>query len=167
MKGCSLFPFAFLIALLCVIIAFTVESEGELPPTVAVHFNQEGTPTEWMGSGLYSGLLLSCMVAVPLLIILLFAVLPRVTGGRGQIPHPEYWLGSEHRKQSLCFLFRHSCWLATMTLAAIYVIHRLIVQANGVSPPHLSTDRLFLLIIVFLTGLVWWFMRFLRHFSRV
>ncbi len=166
MKNRGFLAPGFFLALLCMSIGFTIGSFSQLPPTVAVHFDAAGAADSWMTAASYSSLILFLMIVVPVLLILLFAVLPRVTGGRGQIPNSDYWLVPERAQDSLGFLFRHSCWLASMTLATLYGINLFILRANGVTPPRLDTERLFLMVFVYLAGLAWWSMTLFRRFSR-
>jgi hypothetical protein len=64
-------------------------------------------------------------------------------------------------------LLTESCLLAgCMTVAIVYGMHVLIQRANAVSPPLLATDRFVLMLLIYLCGLGWWFMTFVRHFQQ-
>jgi hypothetical protein len=45
-----------------------------------------------------------------------------------------------------------------MTVAIVYGMYILILRANAM---------LILILVIYLCGLGWWFMRFLRHFQRM
>ena len=107
------------------------------------------------------------MIVVPSLLVWLLAGLPRVTNGRGQIPNAEYWFEQERRQTTQNFLINHASWLGIMTVAVVYGIHLTIVRSNAMSPPVLAIDRFITMVVIYLCGLVWWLIAFLRHFQRV
>lgn len=102
----------------------------------------------------------------PLLLVWVMARLPRLTGGKGQIPDHEYWLATERQDATERFLLAHSCWLGTITVAVVYGVHLSIQRANAVVPATLSTDQLSTMLFIFICGLAWWLASFLRHFNR-
>jgi hypothetical protein len=111
-------------------------------------------------------LMLSCLIGLPLSLVWLMARLPRLTGGKGQIPDHEYWFATERRGATERFLLAHSYWLGTITVAIIYGIHLSIQRANAVVPATLATDQLSTVLLVYICGLAWWIASFLRHFNR-
>jgi uncharacterized membrane protein len=153
--------------LLVVAAFFALRSIGELPERVAVHFGMDGAADGWMSREGYRFLILFGLVALPSLLVWAMAGLPRLTKGSGQIPNSEYWFAPERRHTTESFLLSHACWLGCMTVAIAYGFHVLILRANAISPPLLATDRFIVMLLVYLFGLGWWFMTFLRHFQRM
>ena len=153
-------------ALLVVATVFALNSIADMPENIAVHFSATGEPDRWITRDHYRVLALVTLVGLSPLLVWVMGILPRYTGGRGQIPDPEYWFAEERRDSTNTFLISHACWLGCLTVAVGYGLHVLILRANASNPPILAIDRLATMIIVFLIGLVWWGSSFLRHFRR-
>ena len=153
-------------ALLAACALLTVTSSAGLPENVAIHFNAKNGADAWVTRDQYRILMLLCLVGLPLLLVWVMARLPRLTGGKGQIPDHEYWFATERRDATERFLLAHSCWLGTITVAIIYGIHLSIQRANTVVPATLATDQLGTMLLIYLCGLAWWITSFLRHFDR-
>jgi uncharacterized membrane protein len=144
---------------------FTLNSIAELPERVAVHFTMNGDADGWMSRADYRLFLLVLLIVLPSLLVWLMAGLPRLTKGKGQIPNYEYWFAQQRRHETENFLISHACWLGFMTLAIVCGMHISILRANATSPPVGAVDRLIMMLAIYLSGLVWWFVAFLRHFQ--
>jgi hypothetical protein len=86
--------------------------------------------------------------------------------GRGMIPNNDYWFAPERLQATEEFLLAHAIRLGILTMAAIVGFHILILRANAASPPTLNVDQLTTMMVVFLIGLIWWFVSLLRHFQK-
>lgn len=144
-----------------------LSSFGELPERVAIHFDTNGVADGWMSRESYRLAVLGGLVGLPSLLVWVMAGLPRLTKGSGQVPNNEYWFAPERRHATESYLLSHACWLGCMTVAIVYGMYILILRANAMSPPLLAMDRLILILVIYLCGLGWWFVRFLRHFQRM
>jgi uncharacterized membrane protein len=153
-------------ALLLVSTFLTLSGVGDLPERVATHFNTNGVADAWTNRNQYRLFILLLLVGLPSLLILLVAGLPRYTEGKGQIPNCEYWFAQERRHLTESFLINHAYWLGCLTVAVVYGIHILILRANSLTPSVLAIDRLSTMLVVYLCGLVWWMVTFIRHFQR-
>ena len=154
------------ISLLVVFSFLTLNSIGDLPEKIAIHFDANGAADGWTSRETYRVSALLALSGLPLLLVWIMAGLPRLTKGRGQIPDYEYWFAGDRQRLTETFLLRHACWLGTLTVAVIYGMHVSIMRANAISPPLLATDRLLTMVFVYLLGLVWWAAAFLRHFKK-
>ena len=159
----SLYVFS---ALLVACAILTVTSSASLPENVAVHFNAKSDADAWVSRDQYRMLIVLFLIGLPLLLVWVMAWLPRLTGGKGQIPDHEYWFASEQRVATEQFLLGHACWLEAITVAAIYGIHIAIQRANAVVPAKLEMDQLLTMLLIFVCGLGWWIASFMRHFRR-
>ena len=153
-------------ALLAASTLFALNGIAEMPENIVVHFGTSGEPDRWMTRDHYRLLVLFILVGLPLILVWVMAMLPRYTNGRGQIPNCEYWFAEQRRDSTEAFLISHACWLGCLTAAVGYGLHILILRANASSPPILAVDRLTTMIIIYLGGLVWWVLSFVRHFQR-
>jgi len=154
-------------ALLLVSVFFAFTGAADLPERVAIHFNASGAADAWADRSQYELFLGLSLVGSPSLLILLMAGLPRYTGGKGQVPNYEYWFAEEREGLTTGFLLRHACWLGCLTVAVVYGIHVSILRANAIVPPTLAIDRFLTMIAVYLFGLAWWTVTFVRHFQIV
>jgi len=157
------FVFSALIVVLAVLI---FNSIGDLPAKVAVHFDANSAPDRWVSREQYGIFALLFLIGLPLILFAVMAGLPSLTGGKGFVPNNEYWFADERKQQTKSFLLQHSSWLGTMTAAVIYGTHVLVMRANELNPPKLSTDRFLIMIFFYLCGLGWWTIAFLRHFQK-
>ena len=153
-------------ALMLVFAVLIFTSIGYLPAKVAVHFDASSAPQGWVGREEYGIFALLFVIGLPLILFAVMAGLPRLTGGKGIIPNNEYWFADERKQQTESFLLQHSSWLGTMTAAVMYGIHVLLMRANELDPPKLSTDRFLIMTFVYLCGLGWWTTAFFRHFQK-
>ena len=154
-------------ALLVVCTFFTLNSVGDLPEKVATHFGANGVADGWTNRDHYRLFIVLFLVGLPSLLVWVMAGLPRYTNGKGQIPNCEYWFAQERRRTTESFLINHACWLGCFTAAIVYGVHISILRANAVAPPVFATDRFITMLVIFLCGLVWWFVTFLRHFQMI
>lgn len=159
----SLYVFS---ALLAACALFVVTSSASLPENVAIHFDAKNGADTWVTRDQYRILMLLFLVGLPLLLVWVMARLPRLTGGKGQIPDHEYWFADERKDATESFLLAHSCWLGSLTTAIIFGIHVSIQRANAVAPATLATDQLSTMLLIYLCGLAWWITSFLRHFDK-
>ncbi len=155
------------VALVVILASLALSSVGELPERIAIHFAPDGQPDRWTNRETYLLAVLMSLALVPSLLVWMMAGLPRLTDGRGQIPNAEYWFAQERRQATERFLISHASWLGCMTVAIVYAMHLLILRANAVVPPSLATDRFITMVLIYLCGLAWWFVAFMRHFQRV
>jgi uncharacterized membrane protein len=153
-------------ALIVVFAVLIFSSIGSLPAKVAVHFSANSAPDGWVSREEYGIFALLFVIGLPLILFIIMAGLPRLTRGKGFIPNNEYWFADERKQQTESFLLQHSSWLGTMTAAVIYGIHVFLTRANELNPPKLSTDRLLIMIFLYLCGLAWWTTAFFRHFQK-
>jgi hypothetical protein len=152
--------------LLVVCTVLTATSAVRLPENVAVHFNAQGAADGWVSRDEYRTGILLFMIGLPSFLVWTMGWLPKLTGGKGQIPDHEYWFASERRGATEQFLVGHACWLGALTVATVYGIHLALQRANAVTPATLATDQLSTMLLIFICGLGWWITSFLRHFRR-
>lgn len=153
-------------ALIIVFAVLTFNSLEGFPAKVAVHFDANSTPDGWVSREQYGFYALLLLIGLPLILFAAMAGLPHLTSGKGQIPNHEYWFADERKQQTKSYLLEHSCWLGTMTVAVLYGMHVMLMRANELSPPRLSSDRFLTMIFIYSCGLIWWAITFFRHFQK-
>lgn len=152
--------------LLVVIAAFVGLTAAALPEVVASHFGAGGAADGFMPRGTYIVLLLVLMLGVPLLLALLPAAVAGRDGKNLNIPLREYWLAPERREHTLAFIRMHgTCFAAAVALFMVYV-HWLVLQANLLQPPRLSTSGFTAGLVVFFAFLAVWLAILYARFRR-
>jgi uncharacterized membrane protein len=129
-----------------------VWSGSQLPERVATHFNGGGEPNGLMSRSANQMFMLAFGLAFPLVIVMLSYATRFLPRGLVNIPHRDYWLAPERRAETSNYLLHHSLWLACLAVCFVIGIQYSIVQANRLSPPHLSTPVLLSLVGSFLAG---------------
>ena len=127
MKRLSLLLF---LALLPISALFALNKIGEMPSTVAIHFDAGGVPDAWTDRDHYRLFVVLSLLVLPSLLVWLMGRLPLRTNGKGQVPNSEYWFAQERRESTENFLIGHAYWLGYLTVAAVYGIHVFILRAN-------------------------------------
>lgn len=149
----SLKPFR---VLLVVTAGFVLVSSRALPPLVASHFDAAGRANGFMPRGLYVGVMLAIVVGAPLVMAALPIQAFHDPRARLRLPHREAWLAPEQRPRTIALLSRRAVGLAGLLLVFLCYAHGLVVQANQVVPPHLSTPWFLAGLIAYLVAsLVW------------
>jgi hypothetical protein len=158
--------------------AYVIASYGDLPETVASHFDISGQPNGWMSRDSCVGFTLGLGILMPAFIVGMMANAGRISVSFVNLPHREYWLAPERRQAALALLLRYSLWFACMNVLFVTGLHWLIVQANlpALSPPalgphapgpHLSGLGISLVAGGFVAGTGVWVALLLRHFSKI
>jgi ABC-type Fe3+ transport system permease subunit len=134
-----------------------------LPERVATHFNGQGRPDGWMSRTSHMVFTTVFGFAFPLLPVGLFYVIRFAPEGLN-VPHRDYWLAPERRRETFDYLFRHSLWFACIVLGLIIGVQFLVVQANAEPRAQLSTPMILSLLGFFLAGVVAWVASLISHF---
>ena len=156
---------AFLL-LLIVLVAFVWRTSQALPPVVASHFSASGAANGFMPRATYTTLVVALVVGAPLLL----ALVPAAAAGRGakdlNVPDREYWLAPERREATSAYIRGHGRWFAAAVALFLTYAHWLVVRANELRPPILSTAGIVSGLVVFFLALAVWVAVLFRRFRR-
>jgi hypothetical protein len=147
--------------------AFVWLTGSALPSIVASHFGRGGVATGFAPKEAYLGLMLTFVVAVPLLLALsarLVGVLPpRLIN----LPHREYWLAPQRRAATLDALSAMSVQFALVLAVFLCFVHWLVVRANAARPPRLEETPFIAGLALFGIITMARVLLLLRRFNRV
>jgi len=156
---------AFLL-LLVVLAAFVWRTSQALPPIVASHFSASGAANGFMPRGIYTVLVIALVIGAPLLL----ALVPAAAAGKGarslNIPNRDYWLAPERRDATIAFIRLHGWWFAAAVAFFLTYVHWLVVRANALRPPVLSTAGMVSGLVVFFLALAVWLVVLFRRFRK-
>src|SRR6185295_9706960 len=86
---------------------FLAWSATELPARVASHFNFAGQPDGWMSRTSYLLVEAALAIGLPLFIVGISSLTRVLPARLWNLPHREYWLAPERRKQTSAWLVQH------------------------------------------------------------
>ncbi len=150
-----------IVVLLVLAVGQTVFYYGQLPPTIASHFDGAGRVNGWQSKAAFFGI---CWFIVALNIGIfapLGIMLRRLPVQMINLPHRDYWLAPERRDESLTDLMQHMEWFAVATLVLLLVVIQMVIVTNlngsSVLPPTpswLALGGYFVFVFVWMTNLL-------------
>lgn len=153
--------------LLLLATAFILFTSQALPERLASHFAASGRPNGFMPRAGYVLFMLGFGVGLPLVMTILQAFMIRHSSNRINLPNRAYWLAPERREETIAFLVNHMVWFGCLLVVFLCFVHWLVVVANSVQPPHLSSVAIITGLVVFIGSTIAWtgvlFARFQRH----
>ncbi len=154
-----------LAALLVVNGAIIVATSGQLPERVASHFDAQGMATGFMPHGNYVLLMGALAIGIPLLVVALLVVLPRLLPTRLRVPSREYWTAPERREATLRSVTTSGVVIACVIALFTIGVHLLVVRANSRVPPQLDNAMLYTLIALLVVAMLAWQFALWRRFQ--
>ena len=142
-------------------------TSSRLPARVASHFDASGTANGFLSQESYLAFMLVIVVGVPIALYWLPRRLFQLSGTRINVPHAEFWLAPQRREATIGFLSGRASFFAGLLLVFLCYVHWLVVQANALTPPALSSAWFITGLAVFLLATLAWVMSMLRHFRNV
>jgi uncharacterized membrane protein len=155
-----------LVVVLVMAAAFILLSGQSLPPLVASHFGPGGNANGFMPRNAYLGLMVFIAVVIPFALALAHSSVRFLPVHFVSLPNGDYWLAPERRDETFTYLRNHSGYLSVLLASFLSFIHWLVVRANGLQPPHLSTSLFFMGLVLFLLAVALWVGVLLVHFGR-
>jgi hypothetical protein len=153
-------------SLLCLLAVFVGFTSSALPEIVASHFGATGAANGYMPRGMYRAVMLLLIVGVPLLLAFIPTSIAGPSGTRLNIPRREYWLAPERRESTFAYIGGQARWFAALVAVFLGYVHWLVVRANRLQPPELSTAGLLAGLIAFFLLLAIWLASLWSHFRR-
>jgi hypothetical protein len=157
-------PFVRFAALLGCAAAFVWATSLSMPAVVASHFEGDGYANGFMSRGAYIGFMLAVVVALPALLLFVSQFAFGRPGARINLPNRGYWLAPERRDQTLSALRGGVRQFMAALVVFLCYVHWLVVRANEVNPPHLSTPWMVGGLVTFGAFALVWTRRLLRRF---
>ena len=125
---------------------------GQLPDTVASHFDGNGTANGWMSRGAFLGLCIGTQFGMSALIALIAWTLPRIPVSLLNIPNREYWLDETRRESTLRINQNMLLLIGGMTAMLLVVVFQMTIVANLQPTPNLSGPAIWITLVVYLVA---------------
>jgi hypothetical protein len=154
------------LALSAAALSFMVVSAGSLPERVAAHFARGGLPNGWMTRGSYLIVVAFGATLLPLAMVVLLSVVPRVFPRALNVPNRDYWLAPERREATRAALAGYGWAFACLLTLFFAGIHWTILDAHASAPPRLAEAPVHALVIGFGIAVAAWVIALLLRFRR-
>jgi uncharacterized membrane protein len=163
-KSLSTLIFCLLLVLAARYVWHTVPT---MPDIVAVHFVADGSANGFTTRDNYLKITLLLNCGLPLFMTLLISTLARVGEGASQrLARGGQAMSPEAQAAKLEFLTAHAARLGCVMLLFLSAVHRLVMQANTLSPPQLDSTALLHTMLALFAGLALWVGMLMRRFGR-
>jgi hypothetical protein len=156
-------PLRFVLLAACAAAFIWLTSSG-LPNVVASHFEADGYANGFASRGGYVAMMLAIVAGVPTLLVIAMHFALGRPGARISLPNRDYWLAPERRDETVSYLRRHMATFAGALMAFLCYVHWLVVRANEVQPPRLSSPWVNTGLAAFIIFAVIWTRMLLRRF---
>lgn len=138
-----------------------------LPPKVATHFNFEGKPDGFMALRSYQLFITLFTLGFPLFMLFMTGVLPGLFPGATNIPNRGYWMASERKQETMDYLFMMACRMSCLMIFFCVGLNVVTVMANKSTPVQMPHIPFFVMLGIFLSGLLIWVIALTRKFKRL
>ena len=159
-------PWFFLILVACAA-AFVWLTGRLLPAVVASHFGITGAADGFMPRDAYVRFYMILIVLFPLAVVFLPAFSLRGPRARINLPHREYWLAPARRAETVQYLHRQMIHFGSVLTVFLCYVHWLLVRANALKPPVLSSSWFIGGLVVLLASVAVRTIVLIRYFRNV
>ena len=155
-----------LIALIFVTVIQVIVYYPQMPEVSASHFDGSGHPNGWMSRNAFFAMHLGIVALLAFIFLFLPSRLGFMSYKTWNIPHRDYWMMPERRKETTQIVQNQMLWCGAASMAFIIVVIQLTIEANLNRPVELSSAVLWLLggYMVFMLS---WAIRLIVRFSKV
>ena len=137
-----------------------------MPAVMATHYNGAGIPNGTMSRSVAAGVQVALLALLGAVFLGLPLLLRRMPAGWINLPHRDYWLAPERRKETLRAIEERVVLLGSGALSLLLLVSELSFRANLNPPPRLPTAPLVAALGGFVLFLAGWTFSFYRRFPR-
>ena len=159
-------PRLLFVLVLVVVPVLVYATAGMLPERVATHFGRGGFANGWMTRDGYRLFMLAFATLLPVFVVAMTGLLPRMATSQGMVANREYWLAPERREATLAWLASHACWLGIALSVFLGAVHLLVLEANAQAPARLDEPSLFAMVGVLVVAVIAWAVRLRARFRK-
>ena len=138
-----------------------------LPQKVATHFNFAGKPDGFMTLQNHQSFVILSTICFPLFMVFMVGVLPMWFPSLVNISHRDYWFAPERKIQTLDYLFNMACKLGVLMVFFFVGLNVIIVLANNSNPVLMPKRPFFVVMALFLIGVLLWVVMLFLKFRKV
>jgi uncharacterized membrane protein len=153
-------------ALEALAVLFIWMTSSQLPARVASHFDASGAANGFLSQDAYRMFMLVIVVVVPIALYWLPRRLFQLPDARINIPNADYWLTPQRRNATIDYLSGRASFFAGFLLVFLCYVHWLVVRANALTPPVLSSQWFLVGLAIFLIATMIWVISMVGHFRN-
>jgi len=142
-------------------------SSLSLPDVVASHFEGDGYANGFMSRAGYLRFTLAFVVGLPVFLVGVLHLSLGSPNARINLPNRDYWLAPERRADTVAFLRAHMARFGAVLVVFLCYVHWLVVRANRLAPPRLSSPAMVGGLLVFVVFALIWIRSLLRRFRNL
>lgn len=135
----------------------------QLPNRVAMHFDLQGRPDNWMDKTSAAVAMLAAQLGLPWFMVGVACLTRYLPASLINIPRREYWLHSDHREASLAYIRYWMSWVAVTVFLFMMSINHLTYVANVRGAP-LNLPAFGTVLVLYLVAIVLLVGAMLRRF---
>ena len=159
------FSLAFFLFLLGLCVAHALHYYPLLPEKVASHFGASGQPDSWMDKTSFVTIYLAVTGMIGILFLLIGIGISYIPAPFINLPHKEYWLSAERKKNTLSKLSEYFFWFGSASLLLMLDIFHQAFQVHLGMAGKLEHPLLSLVIyLLFSAG---WCLKLIRTFAAI
>ncbi len=152
---------SFIISMIIIVTALTM-----MPDNVAQHFGGSGVPDSIVSKTTYLIFMIVFCVGVPAFMYFAIGVLPRKFPKLTNIPNRDYWLAEDRIDTTLETMKRQGITLIVFTQLFMLGVHLCLIEANSRNPVRLNENLFWILMAVFIVGILFWSIRLMVTFRK-
>jgi uncharacterized membrane protein len=137
-----------------------------MPAVMATHYDGAGVPNGSMTRSMAAVVQIALLGVLGGVFLFLPISLGRVSSARLKVPHREYWLAPERRKETVLAIQERVSLLGTGLLGLLLLVNEFNYRANLNPPLRLPAAALFAIPAGYGLFFVAWMISFLRRFHR-
>ena len=138
-----------------------------LPQKIATHFNFAGKPDGFMTLLNFQSFITLSTICFPLVMVFMVGVLPAWFPSLVNISHRDYWFAPERKTKTLDYLFSMACKLGVLMVFFFVGLNVIIVLANNSNPVLMPKLPFFIVMLLFLLGILLWVVMLFLKFRKV
>jgi uncharacterized membrane protein len=158
-------PWILFVVALILAAYYVLHTAPQLPPLVASHFDAAGTPNAFMARDRYEGFMLFMSVGFPLVLVA-FLTLVFSFARNIKVPNGDYWLSPQRGADTRAFLVGRAAWFGVLLSLMMCFVHRLELNANASTPPHLPHTQAIAALLGFFLITAGWIFGLMVAFRR-
>lgn len=136
-----------------------------LPERVASHFNLQGIADGWLTKDAFMLVYGGVVVGMTVFLSAIASFLHKIPTAIINVPHKDYWLAPERKKETCQAVARYLIWVEAAVLALLLAVFHLIIRFNLGYQQKMS-EQVWILLALFGAFIIGWCIAFFRRFGK-
>jgi serine/threonine-protein kinase len=138
---------------------------GQLPDTVASHFNGAGQADGWSSKTFFFGMMTGMMILMAAIFLYLPRMIHKIPVNFVSLPYRDYWLAENRRAATMRFISRQMAWFGVVTQLLLIATVQFTIETNLDTRRSLPAGFMWVFWLYMAFTLIWTVL-FVTHFAR-